>query len=162
VNEMTAEQGAPKKELLTMDYLISLPVRYDAGAYMGRFLKGLMNKEIWANKCPTCGRISVPPRALCGRCLGTEMDEWIKLSDEGTLESFEVCFYDFIQSNTGQIQKAPWVKATFIMDHGAIFEHYMMPPDPTKHKVGDRYKVVWNENRVGEFHDILHFVKKEE
>ena len=159
---MTTEHGAPKKELLAMDYLISLPVRYDAGAYMGRFLKGLINKEIWANKCPKCGRISVPPRALCGRCLGAEMGEWIKLGDEGTLESFEVCFYDFIQSNTGQIQKAPWVKASFIMDHGAIMEHYMVPPDPTKHKVGDRYKVVWNENRVGEFHDILHFVKKEE
>ncbi|MCX6007396.1 MAG: zinc ribbon domain-containing protein [Chloroflexi bacterium] len=159
---MTIEHGAEKKELLAMDYLISLPVRYDAGAYMGRFLKGLINKEIWANKCPKCGRISVPPRALCGRCLGTEMGEWLKLGDEGTLESFEVCFYDFIQSNTGQIQKAPWVKATFIMDHGAIMEHYMVPPDPTKHKVGDRYKVVWNESRIGEFHDILHFVKKEE
>jgi len=159
---MTTEHGAEKKELLAMDYLISLPVRYDAGLYMGRFLKGLMNKEIWANKCPKCGRISVPPRALCGRCLGVEMDEWVKLSDEGVLESFEVCFYDFIQSNTGKIQKAPWVKATFIMDHGVIMEHYMVPPDPTKHKVGDRYKVAWNENRVGEFHDILHFVKKEE
>ena len=159
---MTTEHGAEKKELLAMDYLISLPVRYDAGPFMGRFLKGLINKEIWANKCPKCGRISCPPRALCGRCLGTEMREWIKQGDEGILESLEICFYDFIQSNTGKIQKAPWSKATFILDGGAIFEHHAVPPDPTKHKIGDRYKVVWNENRIGEFHDILHFVKKEE
>jgi uncharacterized protein len=159
---MTTDNKDAQKELLAMDYLISLPVRYDGGAYMGRFLKGLINKEIWGNKCPTCGRISVPPRELCGRCLGTEMGEWINVGQEGELESLEICFYDFINSNTGKVQKAPWSKATFIMKDGAMMEHHAEPPDPTKHKIGDRYKVVWNENRVGDFHDILYFVKKED
>jgi hypothetical protein len=158
---MTAEQGAENQELLTMNYLISLPVRYDAGAFMGKFLKGLIDKKIWANKCPKCGRISAPPRMLCGRCLGTEMKEWVEQKDEGVLVAFEICFYDFIQSNTGLVQKAPWAKGTIKLDGGALFEHYVWPPDPTKNKVGDRYKAVWNEKRIGEFHDIVHFVKKE-
>jgi uncharacterized OB-fold protein len=150
------------EELLTMNYLVSLPIRYDAGRCMGRFFKGLIDKQIWANKCPKCGRIAAPPRAICGMCRDVEMTEWVQAKDEGTLESLEVCYYDFIQSNTGEIQKSPWAKGLILLDGGAYFEHWVWPPDPAQHQIGGRYKAVWNDKRVGEFHDIVHFVKKEQ
>jgi uncharacterized OB-fold protein len=157
---MTMQKDQRNAELLFINYTVDLDVRYDAGPYMGRFLKGFIDKKIYANKCPKCGRICAPARAFCGRCLGVEMTDWVELGNEGILESLEICYYDFVQSGTGEIQKAPWGRGLFKMDGGGYMEHRIWPPDPSQHKMGDRYKVMWNENRVGDFHDILHFVKK--
>jgi uncharacterized OB-fold protein len=158
---MTGQQGQ-NEELLSMNYIVSLSVRYDAGLYMGRFFKGLIDKKILANKCPKCGRKAAPPRAICGMCRDIEMTEWVEAKDEGILESLEICYYDFIQSNTGEMQKSPWAKGLILLDGGVYLEHMVWPPDPAQHKLGDRYKAVWNEKRIGEFHDIVHFVKKEQ
>jgi uncharacterized OB-fold protein len=90
------------------------------------------------------------------------MTEWVEQGDEGTLENLEVCYYDFVQSNTGQVQKAPWAMGTILLNGGGRIEHYVWPPDPSQHKIGNRYKAVWNEHRKGEFHDIVHFIAKEQ
>lgn len=159
---MTEETKKQEQELLAMPFLIRIPVREDAGPTMGRFLLALKDKKIWANKCPSCGRMAIPPRSFCGRCLGVEMTEWIEMADEGTLEGIEICFFDFIQSNTGEVQKAPWAMGKIRLDGGALIEHFVWPPDPSKLKIGGRYKAVWNETRKGEFHDIVHFTAKEQ
>ena len=158
----TEEQKAP--ELLVMDYVLSLPCRFDAGRYMGRFLVELRdNKKIWANKCPSCGRITCPPVSFCDFCHGVEMTEWLEQNDEGVLRSAEVVLFEFIQPSTGQVQPVPWAHGNLLLDTGASLGHYLAPPDPTKLKRGERYKVVWKEEgRVGDVHDIQHFKAVEE
>lgn len=155
----TAKKGA--QELLATNFLVSMPCRFDAGPYMGFFLTQMRDhKKIWANRCPKCGRLSSPPRAFCGRCHGVEMTEWVEQGDEGVLQTFDVVYYPFVQPNTGQMQPVPWAHGTIKLDTGAFFAHYLVPPDPEKLKIGDRYKAVWKEEgRKGEFHDILYFKK---
>jgi len=158
----TEEKGAP--ELLAMDYPLSLPCRFDAGRYMGRFLVELRDhKKIWANKCPKCGRISCPPVTFCDLCHGVEMTEWIEQGNEGELRSAEVVYFEFVQPSTGKVQPVPWAHGSVLLDGGASLGHYLAPPDPTKLKRGERYKVVWKEKgRVGDVHDIQHFTAVEE
>jgi len=159
---MTTEKKEAQ-EFLAMDFRVSLPCRFDAGPYMGFFLTQMRDhKKIWANKCPKCGRLSSPPSAFCGPCLGVEMTEWVEQVDEGVLQGFDVVYYRFIQPNTGEMQPVPWAHGFIELDTGAFFWHYVVPPDPEKLKIGDRFKAVWKEEgRKGEFHDILYFKKVE-
>jgi uncharacterized protein len=51
------------------------------------FRQYLAERRLMAARCTTCGEIHLPPRALCPKCYGTEM-EWAELSGEGWLEGF--------------------------------------------------------------------------
>ena len=159
---MTTEKKEAQ-ELLAMDFVVSLPCRFDAGPYMGFFLTQMRDhKKIWANKCPKCGRLTCPPQVVCGRCHGVEMTEWVEQVDEGVLQTIEVVYYPFVQPSTGEMQPVPWAHGRILLDTGAVFHHYAVPPDPEKLKIGDRVKAVWKEEgRMGEFHDILYFKKVE-
>ena len=153
----TEKKGA--QELLSIPYLLSLPCRFDAGRYMSFFLSELRDhKRIWANKCPKCGRMSIPPQSYCAFCHGIEMTDWVMQGDEGVLLTSDVVLFEFIQPNTGKIQPVPWAHGTIHLDGGANIGHYVVPPDPQKLKAGPRFKAVWKERgRKGEFHDILYF-----
>ena len=159
---MTSEKKGAQ-ELLAMNFLVSLPCRFDAGPNMGFFLTQMRDhKKLWANKCPKCGRFAIPPRTFCGRCLGVKMTEWVEQGDEGVLQTFGVVYYPFVQPNTGQMQPVPWANGVIRLDGGAFIFHYVWPPDPEILKVGDRYKAVWKqEGRTGEYNDIRYFKKIE-
>lgn len=51
------------------------------------FWEKLKEGEIYATKCKKCGRVYYPPQADCPECLTSEI-EWLKLSDEATLETY--------------------------------------------------------------------------
>jgi uncharacterized OB-fold protein len=149
------------QEFLTNEFTAILECRYDTGPYMGRFLTEFRDhKKIWGCKCPSCGYIYSPPHGHCYFCHGVELEEWVELGDEGVLEHFSVVNFPFVNPMTGEEEPIPWAHGIFEMKHGAFFSHRMTPPDPTKHKVGDRYKAVWREGgRTGHFWDILYFEK---
>ena len=43
--------------------------------------------KILASRCPTCGRVFLPPRMTCERCF-VRADEWVELPDTRTVHSF--------------------------------------------------------------------------
>ncbi len=160
---MTVEKKEDQ-ELLIISNTLNIEYRFDAGQYMGRFLTELRDrKRIWANQCPQCGRFSCPPRAFCGQCLGVEMTDWVEQGDEGVLAGFDIHYYEFEHPRSGEVQPVPWADGLIQLNGGAHMLHQVVPPDPEKLKVGDRYQAVWKEEgRTGEVFDILHFEKKEE
>lgn len=44
-------------------------------------------KKLMAAKCKKCGNVMLPPRALCNKCHGDDL-EWVELSGKGKLVSF--------------------------------------------------------------------------
>jgi uncharacterized OB-fold protein len=83
----------------------------------------------------------------------------VELSQEGIIGSFTVVKFPYIDPNTGQIiQPLPFTTAAIILDGAdtAIW-HYVNETDEKKIRVGQRVRIVWQENRKGNIHDIKHF-----
>jgi uncharacterized OB-fold protein len=43
--------------------------------------------KIMGSKCKKCGALSIPPRALCVSCFGSQM-EWVQFKGDGKLAAF--------------------------------------------------------------------------
>lgn len=61
----------------------------EKGFTAASFYGFLDQKKLMGSKCKKCGALYLPPRSLCGECLGGEM-EWFQFSGRGKLASYSV------------------------------------------------------------------------
>jgi len=133
---------------------IKVPYTWYVGEIGSHFLTRLRDAmEIWGRKCPKCQRVYVPPVKNCGECFALT-DQWVKVKDEGTVESFTVVRY----THEMQPVKAPFAYGLIRLDgaDGALL-HLIGGVDPERVKVGMRVKAVFAEQREGSILDIRHF-----
>jgi len=133
---------------------IKVPYKWYVGEVGSRFLIAIRDKkEIWGTKCPKCKKVYVPPQKNCGECFELT-DEWVKVKDTGTLESFTVARY----SHDMQPTKQPIAYGLIKLDgaDGALL-HMIGDTDLGKLKVGMKVKAVFADKREGTILDIKHF-----
>lgn len=139
------------------------PFEWSAGRYGSKFLTELRdNKRLLGIKCPECGIVYAIPRQVCRTCF-VEMDDWVELSDKGTLTTFTVLGFGFIDPDTGVQKPVPYTCA-FIRPDGAdtMIAHFLDETDVDKIKIGMRVQAVFEEQRKGSLLDIKHYVLIEE
>src|SRR5512137_1974517 len=51
------------------------------------FNQYLAEHKLMGTRCPTCDRITLPPRAICPECHGEAL-AWVELSGQGKLAAF--------------------------------------------------------------------------
>ncbi len=56
-----------------------------------QFYKHLSNGQLMAGKCKQCGKLHLPPRPLCDKCLSQKF-KWIKISKEGKLLTYTTIY----------------------------------------------------------------------
>ncbi len=80
-----------RKELIKLESgEAEQPFRWSAGVYGSRFLAELRdNKRFVGVRCPSCGKVYVPPRNVCGPCF-VELTELVPVSDEGEIITYTV------------------------------------------------------------------------
>ena len=54
-----------------------------------QFYKNIGQKRLMGGKCRKCGKIHLPPRPLCDKCLSTEF-EWVELPRTGKLLTYTI------------------------------------------------------------------------
>jgi hypothetical protein len=148
-----------KKELLSVySGEAEQPFEWSAGKYVSRFLMEMRdNKTLVGSKCPKCSKVLVPPRRVCGDCF-VQMDEIVKLSGKGSLYSFTVVNFGFVDPDTGLKRPVPYTCAYITLDGtNCTYAHYLSETDPAKISIGMRVQPVWEENRRGHLLDIKHF-----
>jgi hypothetical protein len=59
----------------------------DEPFHSATFYRFLADHKLMASRCAECGKLHVPPRALCPSCHGENM-EWVQMSGKGTLVAF--------------------------------------------------------------------------
>jgi hypothetical protein len=136
-------------------------LHYDVhlGATWGRFMRGLTEQRIWANRCPSCSRVFVPPQAYCESCFEAT-DEWLELPHEGAVEAFTVAWQGFTGGPT-----PPYAIAGIRLDGAdTMLMHYVRGldlSDPASVRAqlppGSRVRAVWAPERTGQILDISHF-----
>ncbi len=154
-----SEKKKEKKEYLTLTSgKMWQPYNWHVGEYWTKFFDGFKEKKFYGIKCPKCGVVYGLPRQVCGRCF-VKMDDWVEIGPEGTVGAFTVIKFPYIDPNTGQIiQPLPFTTAAIRLDGAdTAFWHYINETDETKIKVGKRVRLVWQENRKGNIHDIKYF-----
>lgn len=153
---MNEKQG--KKEIMTVYSDAEQPFEWSVGLYGSKFSNELKdNRRIVGIRCPKCQKVYVPPRKICPSCFES-MDEIVPLSGEGTLTTFTVVNFGFVDPSTGIQRPVPYTWGFVTLD-GAdnTFGHFIEETDLDKLKVGIRLKAVFEEERIGSLLDIKHF-----
>ena len=128
--------------------------QYSVGAVGTRFFTELRdNKKILGMRCPACHLVYFPPRATCHRCLA-KLDEWVELSDQGTLITYTVVHY----SEPVQPQEPPFAYGLIRLDGAdTCICHFLGEVDPESINIGMRVKAVFREKGEGNMLDIRYF-----
>ncbi|MFC2003573.1 Zn-ribbon domain-containing OB-fold protein, partial [Chloroflexota bacterium] len=150
------------------DSVCSARFQETAGTYLSRFYKWLKEKgEIWANKCPKCGRIVLPPRIVCGFCkvrIEDKEENWVKLKDTGVvIQCFSITDRE-VNRVTKELMGDPNPNAVIRLDGGdefSLFAH-LLEEEVEANKLElekVRVQAVWKPKgeRVGKISDIRYF-----
>ena len=146
-------------ELIVFKQMAEVPYNWSVGMEGSLFLAAVRDqKKFLGIKCPSCGKVYVPPRKVCGPCFRANT-EWVEVSDEGVVTAFSVVNYKFIDPETGKPRQVPYTFA-FVKLDGADTKlcHKLEETDPAKLKVGMRVKVVFADQRTGNIEkDVIYF-----
>lgn len=122
---------------------IVTPVRLDytirPGVAMTRFLGGIAQGRIVAQRCPRCRKVYVPPRGSCPTCaVATEED--VELADRGIVTTFSIVRIP----TPGLALRPPYCSAAILLDGADIpFLHLVGDVDVDQVRMGMRVEAVW-------------------
>jgi uncharacterized protein len=130
----------PGTEAVTM---VTTPIRlhyqHSASAEESRYLRGLAEGKVIAQRCPACGKVYVPPRGACPTD-GVPTTTDVELPDRGTVTTFCVVNVPF----QGQRVPTPYVAAAVLLDGADIaFQHLILGCEPSEVRMGMRVRAVW-------------------
>jgi uncharacterized protein len=132
------ETGAPEPVAM-MTAPVRLHYEHTASPEESRFLRGLAEGRLLAQRCPACGKVYIPPRGACPTDGVPTADE-VELPDRGVVTTFCVVNFDY----PGQRVAAPYVAAALLLDGADIpFQHLILGCDPGEVRMGMRVQAVW-------------------
>jgi len=74
--------------------------------------------KLMGSRCQKCGVLSVPPRAICIKCYGTEM-EWIEMKGNGKLAAFTcIAIGPPLMIKEGYDRKHPYISGVVELEEG--------------------------------------------
>jgi len=143
-----------EKEYISHLGKMELPYKTFVGALASKFFSELRdNKKILGIRCPQCKLVYMPPRAVCGKCFA-KLDEWVELSDKGTVLTYTVVNYKEPMHPMGP----PFAYGIIQLDGADTgLLHCIFGVDPSKLKIGMRVQAVFKEKREGNMLDIKYF-----
>ena len=134
-----AEAKHPPEPVITMTAPVRLHYEHTASPEESRFLRGLAEGRLLAQRCPACGKVYIPPRGACPTD-GVPTTDEVELPDRGIVTTFCVVNVD----HPGQRVSAPYVAAAVLL-HGADipFQHLILGCDPDEVRMGMRVRAEW-------------------
>jgi len=150
----------PKEKPLYISLLTDLPYAYSAGRPLSRFLVAMRDEaKILASRCNECDRVYMPPRLFCIYC-HKKMSDYVEVGPGGTLETYSVINFGFIDPFTGTERPVPYGYGIVKLDGCTNnLPHFLDVNDHTKLAIGQRVEAVFEprEKRIGALTDIKHF-----
>jgi uncharacterized OB-fold protein len=118
---------------------VELDYLYAASPEESLFYSSLKEGKLVGQRCPTCGKVYIPPRSACPAD-GTPTAEEVELPDVGTVTTFCVVNVPFL----GQRITPPYVSAYILLDGADIaFLHLILDIPAEEVRMGMRVKAVW-------------------
>jgi uncharacterized protein len=135
----TAGEAGPPEPVAMMTAPVRLHYEHTASPEESRFLRGLADGRLLAQRCPACGKVYIPPRGACPTD-GVPTTGEVELPDRGIVTTFCVVNVDY----PGQRVSAPYVAASVLLDGADIpFQHLILGCDPDEVRMGMRVRAEW-------------------
>jgi uncharacterized OB-fold protein len=144
--------GEPITGIITpveLDYL------YEASPEESSFFRGLAEGRLLGQRCPTCGKVYIPPRGACP-VDGVPTKEEVELPDTGIVTTFCIVNVPFL----GQKIQIPYVSAYILLEGADIaFLHLIQGIPADEVRMGMKVKAVWKprEEWGTTIENIMHF-----
>ncbi|MDN4162184.1 Zn-ribbon domain-containing OB-fold protein [Nocardioides abyssi] len=118
---------------------VELDYLYAASPEESSFYRAIAEGRIIGQRCPTCGKVYVPPRSACPAD-GTPTTDEVELSHTGTVTTFCIVNVPFL----GQRITPPYVSAYVLLDGADIaFLHLILDIPAEEVRMGMRVQAVW-------------------
>jgi uncharacterized protein len=134
---------------------IHLSYRHTVSPEESRYLRGLAQGKLIAQRCPACGKVYIPPRGACPTD-GVPTTDEVELTDAGIVTTFCIVNVPFL----GQRMTPPYVVAYVLLDGADIaFLHLVRGCDASDVRMGMRVRAAWKprEQWSTTLENILHF-----
>ncbi len=165
---VTGEGGAPEQsrsgettgDVTGVITPVELDYLYAASPEESAFYRGLAEGRLLGQRCPTCGKVYIPPRSACPSD-GTPTTDEVELPDVGTVTTFCIVNVPFM----GQKITPPYVSAYVLLDGADIaFLHLILDIPAEEVRMGMRVKAVWKprEEWSTTIENISHFAPTDE
>ncbi len=154
---------AEKEQIIIQSGDVEQPFAYSVGMHGSKFFTEIRDHcRFMAVRCPRCGKVYIPPRAVCGDCFAG-MEEWVEVGPKGKIGTFTILRFAFIDPETGAQKPVPYGYG-FIRLDGAdtLFQHYISVEDEKRIRIGARVEPVFAKERKGSIRDIEYFRVVEE
>lgn len=151
-------QGELAEPIQQVDYTMTLDFNHAYGHYYGTLFDSLKNdRRMRGNKCSSCRKVLLPPRAYCDVCFAPT-SEWVDVEAIGTVQASSVVHIEFV----GQRLKPPYVYAEIVLDGtNTRLIHMIGDVDPEEAKTtaapGARVQAIWSDRHTGSLTDIEYF-----
>ncbi len=140
----SSQEGEKKPEYITVKIDVPRKYRWSTGKFIGRtYREAHANKKIVANRCVKCKEVLWPPMQVCGRCKVEAGEDWVELSQTGTVMQYTYLVYPLWDPHYGEKFANPYANAMILLDDGVYIRHFLEETDVSKLKVGMRVKAVW-------------------
>jgi hypothetical protein len=144
------QQPSPAPEFEDPVSRVTIPARldytYHPGTSQTRYLRGLADHRLLAERCPECTRVYIPPRGACPTC-GTATSEPLELPDTGTVTTY--CIVNIAAK--GLDIEVPYCYAYVLLDGAHVGLHARIGGvSYDEVHVGQRVSAVWNEDYAGQ------------
>jgi uncharacterized OB-fold protein len=152
-----------KKRIEITTGFVQADYNFWVGKYMDKFYDGLEAKQILGNKCPTCNKVFVPPRKVCGICFKIiDLNEnWIELKDTGTLLNFTATTIAVSESGKKNTSEITLIGMVQFDGSDTTIVYPILDLEEKDLSIGMRVQVVWNEELKGHPRDIQGFRRLE-
>ena len=159
------EEQEEEQELLVLKKIISVKQKFATGPIMGKYLNGLKEKKIFANRCPECDRLQVPPREICAVCK-VRCEEFVEVGPKGNVRLLDTAYYASPDPLTGETRETPYGLCYILLDGckgQEVFAHFIRDDQLDRiemgwnEKKGTIVRPVWAEKRTGKVSDIKYF-----
>ncbi len=104
----------------------------------------LKEDRLMGSKCQKCGALSVPPRSICAKCYGSQL-EWVEMKGKGKLVAFTcIAIGPPFMIKEGYNREHPYVSGVVELDEGVRVVARIEGTDGTKPesiKIGTRLRV---------------------
>ena len=121
--------------------------RWSTGKYVGRtYHEAKENKKIVANRCVHCKEVLWPPVEVCGRCKKEAGEDFVELSQKGTVMQYTYLVFPLWDPHYGEKLATPYPNAMILLDADVYIRHFLEETDADKLTGGMRVEAVWRDD----------------
>ena len=151
MSDVKTETESTEPDPRFMEQMVDLEYRIVVSPTAKRFAQSMADGKIIGHKCPSCGKVYVPPKGYCPMCVVETSDkDEVAIADQGTVASFTILTP--IQYR-GQKEKDDYALANILLDgaSGTVGQQRFAGVTTAEVRMGMRVKAIWNppEERGG-------------